>query len=281
MSPIIKFILFVASLPLCFAYNFPYEATQLTDFDVANNSDIAFGKLPARPLAKCKTFPGDSSWPSLSRWTAFNNSLDGALVKGIPPAAACYKGQYEDAAKCEVARQGARSSNFMYAVAPEEIVGLLWLTLIGSKEDPVIPTEQWTLGNPCPIPNANETPALEAACNISSYPAYAVVASTIKHVQLAVNFARNNNIRLTIKYVEYTSMLSIARRSPSTETQATTSSVETPAAVHYKSTSTTSKLSNTYLQSKSRSTREKLHGSVRPWSSTILCATRESTMSPF
>jgi hypothetical protein len=115
MSSIIRSLCLTAFLPLCFAYNFPYEAVQLTDLDVANNSDVAFGKLPAGPLAKCKTFPGDRSWPSLSRWTVFNNSLDGALVKGIPPAAACYKGQYEDAAKCEVARQGARSSNFVYA----------------------------------------------------------------------------------------------------------------------------------------------------------------------
>jgi hypothetical protein len=96
------------------AYNFPYERVQLTALDVANNSDIAFGDLPAGEIAKCKTFPGDSSWPSSDRWNAFNTSLGGALVKGVPPAAACYKGQYEDAAKCEAARQGQRSSNFVY-----------------------------------------------------------------------------------------------------------------------------------------------------------------------
>jgi hypothetical protein len=119
MLRLLRLPLFLAlTIPLSFAYNFPYEAIQLTDTDVANNSDIAFGNLPAGPIAKCKTFPGDSSWPSLSRWTAFNNSLGGALVKGIPPAAACYKGQYEDAPKCEVARQGARSSNFVYVLAP-------------------------------------------------------------------------------------------------------------------------------------------------------------------
>ncbi|KAF2678436.1 FAD/FMN-containing isoamyl alcohol oxidase-like protein MreA [Lentithecium fluviatile CBS 122367] len=162
------------------AYNFLYEGVQLEDGDVANNSDIAFGKLPGSPSAKCKTFPGDSHWPSSERWDAFNASLGGALVRGIPPAAACYEGPYEDAARCEVVRTGSRSSNFV-------------------KEDPVIPFQQWTLGNPCPVPASNQSPGPEGACNISSYPAFAVVASTVKHVQLAVNFARNNNIRLTIK----------------------------------------------------------------------------------
>ena len=102
------------TIPSSLAFNFAYEATQLTASDVANNSDIAFGDLPAGAIAKCKTFPGDSNWPLSERWSAFNTSLGGALVKGVPPAAACYEGEYEDAAKCDAARQGSRSSNFVY-----------------------------------------------------------------------------------------------------------------------------------------------------------------------
>lgn len=49
-------------------------------------------------------------------------------------------------------------------------------------------------------PGANATIPV-SACHIEKFPAYVVNASTVKHVQLAVNFARNNNIRLTIKYV--------------------------------------------------------------------------------
>jgi len=51
-------------------------------------------------------------------------------------------------------------------------------------------------------------------------------------VQLAVNFARNNNIRLTIKYVlreDASPKLTIV------EIPAMTSSAETPAVVHFKS----------------------------------------------
>ena len=62
-----------------------------------------------------------------------------------------------------------------------------------------MPFNPWTLDNPCPVPAVNVFPPV-SQCKIGSYPAYVVAASTVKDVQLAVNFARNNHIRLTIKY---------------------------------------------------------------------------------
>jgi hypothetical protein len=62
----------------------------------------------------------------------------------------------------------------------------------------MMPFQQWPLGNPCLIPAATN---VNKFCNISSFPAYVVNATTVKHIQLAVNFARNANIRVTIKYV--------------------------------------------------------------------------------
>lgn len=92
------------------AYNFPYEATQLQDSDVANNSDLAFGVLPGGITENCKTFPGDNNWPSTQRWAALNASLDGALIQAVPPTAACYQGPFYNAAKCEnVKRQSGNS----------------------------------------------------------------------------------------------------------------------------------------------------------------------------
>jgi hypothetical protein len=61
-----------------------------------------------------------------------------------------------------------------------------------------VPFGQWQLDNPCPLPASNVFPPL-SQCKISSFPAYVVAARTIRDVQLAVNFARNNHIRLTIK----------------------------------------------------------------------------------
>lgn len=49
-----------------------------------------------------------------------------------------------------------------------------------------------------PATGSNATVPL-SSCRIEDFPAYVVNASTVKHIQIAVNFARNNNIRLTIK----------------------------------------------------------------------------------
>ena len=91
--------------PVALAINFPYEGVQLKDSDVGNNSDIVFGKLPVDESPRCKSYPGYEGWPSTDRWTAFNVSLGGALVRGIPPAAACYEGEYKDVVACAVVRR--------------------------------------------------------------------------------------------------------------------------------------------------------------------------------
>lgn len=162
-----------------FGYNFPYESTQLQEADIGSNRDIAFGQPPDGDLPKCKNYPGYEGWPSVARWDAFNASLGGALLQGIPPAAVCYSGQYRDPAKCAIVRR--RQGDALWA-----------------KEDPLIPFGQWQLDNPCPVPSANASPPL-SECKLISFPAYVVNVSTVRDIQLAVNFARNNNIRLTIK----------------------------------------------------------------------------------
>lgn len=75
------------------------------------------------------------------------------------------------------------------------LFGIIMLTRASSMEDPVSPGSQWQTGHSCPLPvnNANYT------CTNDGTPSYVVNATTPKQVQLAVNFARNNNIRLVIK----------------------------------------------------------------------------------
>lgn len=60
--------------------------------------------------------------------------------------------------------------------------------------DPVSIGPQWVEGNTClPTSNPNDI------CTLDGFPAYVVKATTVRHIQLAVNFARNANIRLVIK----------------------------------------------------------------------------------
>ena len=94
------------------AANFPYESVQLQRPEIGNNSDIIFdnGTSTQKPL--CKSFPGYEGWPSFNRWSAFNASLGGALLRGIPPAAACYEGEFKDALRCNAVRRGSGNALF-------------------------------------------------------------------------------------------------------------------------------------------------------------------------
>lgn len=95
-----------------FAINFPYEEVQLQQSEIGDNPDIAFGNRTSTEKPPCKAFPGYEVWPSEERWAAFNISLGGSLIKGIPPAAACYDGEYRDAARCSVVRRGFSNALF-------------------------------------------------------------------------------------------------------------------------------------------------------------------------
>ena len=100
-----------------FAYNFAYESIQLTDLDVGDNPDLAFGNASTGDIPSCKSYPGYEGWPSSTQWSALNMSLGGTLLKGIPPAAACYEGEYKDTAKCSNVRRRQSDALFAYVAA--------------------------------------------------------------------------------------------------------------------------------------------------------------------
>jgi hypothetical protein len=49
---------------------------------------------------ECKNFPGDSKWPSISEWDAFNTTVGGRLVRTVPLGASCH-GSAFDNSTCE------------------------------------------------------------------------------------------------------------------------------------------------------------------------------------
>lgn len=128
---------------------------------------------------ECKVFPGDAKWPSESQWARLNASIDGVLLKPKPAASVCYPGPDHDQTQCQFLVSGTSSTRF-------------WLN------DPLIELAQWTQGSSCV---ATLTPV--GNCTRGGFPEYVVNATAAKHVQAAVDFARNNNIRLIIKYVRY------------------------------------------------------------------------------
>ncbi|KAI1812429.1 hypothetical protein GGS20DRAFT_578319 [Poronia punctata] len=123
----------------------------------------------------CKVFPGDVKWPTQYEWVALNSSIGGVLLKPSPAGVVCYPGPEYDQSQCQSLVRGASSSRF-------------WL------DDPLTELAQWTQGSSCV---ATLTPV--GNCTRGGFPEYVVNATTAKHVQAAVDFARTRNIRLVIK----------------------------------------------------------------------------------
>lgn len=168
------------------------DSVQLTEQDVGDFSAIAFGNRAAAAATvtrgrqqRCRVFPGDDLWPPETEWARLNRSLGGALLRPTPAGAACYPDHPAyDAARCQFLLQDARATRF-------------WL------DDPLTELAQWTQGSTCPV-IANQTTQAEPGremqnCTRGGFPEYVVNATTAKHVQIAVNFARNKGIRLVIK----------------------------------------------------------------------------------
>ncbi|KUJ18747.1 FAD-binding domain-containing protein [Mollisia scopiformis] len=152
----------------------------LTSIDLANASLFAFDdnatSIDARSLG-CKVFPGDQAYPSTLVWYIFDLLLGQSLIKTVPLAAPCYNDwpSEENAALCTTITNN-------------------WTDSYLHEEDPT--SIMWPLyqGRTC-MPTDDPT----ANCTLGAYPSYAVNVSSVAQIQLAVNFARNANLRLVVK----------------------------------------------------------------------------------
>ncbi|RAH78903.1 FAD binding domain protein [Aspergillus japonicus CBS 114.51] len=168
---------------------FAGETIQLTE-DVLNGLRVGlsdeslldlFSFGSAQPQAKtirpCKTMPGDPAWPSRSTWDLFDQLLGGSLLRPAPIAAPCYSGwsQFNNATCFHLSMNWINSS--LHIQHPTSVLSPLYE------------------GRSCMPFGFNYT----NTCTEGGYPAYVVNASTAAQVQLAVNFARNSNLRLVVK----------------------------------------------------------------------------------
>jgi hypothetical protein len=174
---------------------FPQERVQLTEgvladvaatlqnntvasmFAFASNSSSNSTVTKRSVHHSCKLMPGDSRWPLALIWDVFDLLLGGSLIKTVPLASYCYPEwpQY-NAAKCA-------------SITAD------WLLSDIHMSDPtsiMLPLYQ---GRSCLPSPYNYTDS----CTQGAYPTYAVNVSTVAQIQLAVNFARNLNLRLVVK----------------------------------------------------------------------------------
>lgn len=174
-------VFFVSSAVLgAAAQLLPFESIQLTQEDVAAFPAVDFGDRETAPpwnspTPRCRAWPGSPDWPTESEWEQLNTTLGGALLRPLPAASACYWGDNYNESLCEWLINESSRTHF-------------WI------EEPLSTLTQWPQGSTCPL--VLNPPG---ECTRGGYPEYVVNATTVKHVQAAVNFARNKNVRLIIK----------------------------------------------------------------------------------
>lgn len=126
----------------------------------------------SNPVKSCKSRPGDTHWPSPSEWQALNRSVSGSLIRSSPPGAVCHpSSELYDNASCTTLQSSWNDADW-HAKNPVSI---------DYNDDS------------CPVRSPN------APCLDKGYPAYVINATCAEYVQAAVDFARERNVRLSIK----------------------------------------------------------------------------------
>ncbi|KAJ8081679.1 hypothetical protein PM082_007525 [Marasmius tenuissimus] len=122
----------------------------------------------------CRILPSDPSWPAAEVWKAFNQSIDGRLIKTIPIGSPCHDPTYNEA-ECKYVRDHWHIPSF-HEPHPSSVMDY---TFLDKGCDPFDPREK--------------------PCRIGGYVQYAVNVSTPEHVIKTVNFVKEHNIRFVVK----------------------------------------------------------------------------------
>lgn len=127
---------------------------------------------------RCKVYPGDAAWPSDEAWSQLNELTGNRLLsRPTPLAAVCYPAHPDyDAEQCAT-----------YSAT--------WTQSYTHMHDPIEIMSPVAQGMTCTPPVIFDS----HNCTRGGFPAYVVNATEPKHVQLAVNFARNSGVRLVVK----------------------------------------------------------------------------------
>ncbi|GAB1312586.1 hypothetical protein MFIFM68171_02796 [Madurella fahalii] len=131
----------------------------------------------------CKCSPGQSCWPSATKWNSLNQTVDGRLLAHIPPGAPCYNTfdgplgavNTYDAAACSEVMANWTSENWTVA----QPAANLWTYF---TNDTCRPTENPT-----------------DSCTLGFYGVYVIMATEPRHVKAGIDFARRNNVRLVVR----------------------------------------------------------------------------------
>ncbi|CAO2654584.1 Nn.00g113170.m01.CDS01 [Neocucurbitaria sp. VM-36] len=166
---------------------FQYERQQLTREHVASLPEedallIAFeGQFETEAVnttdKKCRRDPTDKKWPSAKAWTKLIKQLSSpdVLIPTTPHASVCYGTAKNDAECQQLAKNWTNS--YTHINDPTEVLSPIYQGLTCQ------PPSIYDSGN----------------CTLGGYPAYVINAKTVSDIQCAINFARNDDLRLVVK----------------------------------------------------------------------------------
>ncbi|KAK0386744.1 hypothetical protein NLU13_6580 [Sarocladium strictum] len=147
-------------------------AALLASSAAALKIDDAF--LGARSSSSCKCFPGDACWPSTAAWSSLNSTVGGKLIKTVPLGSPCHDPTF-DGDRCEYLQDEWKSPS-IHMNSSSSVMAPFFAN---QSCDPFQPESR--------------------PCLLGNYVRYAVNATTAKHVQAAIKFAKANNIRFVIR----------------------------------------------------------------------------------
>ncbi|KAH7394284.1 hypothetical protein BKA66DRAFT_509596 [Pyrenochaeta sp. MPI-SDFR-AT-0127] len=125
----------------------------------------------------CRCAPTDKCWPSNQDWAALNQTVDGRLIKTVPLGAVCHDPMYNES-ECKKIRDTWDSLD-IHLNSPTSVMS---------------PHFAFMTNNSCDPFTAKEVP-----CGFGAYARYAINATQDQHIVAGLRFARNRNIRVTIK----------------------------------------------------------------------------------
>ncbi|KAK0621942.1 hypothetical protein B0T17DRAFT_494420 [Bombardia bombarda] len=149
------------------------QLSNISFFDFSDDSEEAEA---VKRGSSCKVMPGDVWWPTKLTWKVFDLLTGGALIETVPIGAVCYpsSGVY-NAGKCQTIKDG-------------------WALSSTHSQDPTSIMSPLFQGETC-MPEDGAT----STCKLGGFPSYSVEIRNVAQIQLAINFARNLNLRLVVK----------------------------------------------------------------------------------
>lgn len=130
----------------------------------------------ASALAKndCYCLPGDSCWPSTSKWDALNSTVGGRLVATVPLGSPCHDPNY-DADAC-AALQNSWTLPQTHLPSSSSVM------------------QAYFANQSCDPFTSEATP-----CTLGNYVSYAVNVTSAQDIANTIKFARKNNIRFLVR----------------------------------------------------------------------------------